>query len=186
MSMFSQDLLRFSTSTRSRKSKRCTVPVRKASVLFQFPLFINIFHDSYALSIKILTYKLLFGIIPPMNNKFIKSPAELQKHVDYIIELSDITDYSEKGIAREEVHLNVDLVLSEPLSILKRNKMIREQNSKHLTPNVGELGTHYHRNSPTMPKREYLIAHADHQKNNPVTLMEVLFSLFKTNYYKPR
>ncbi len=118
-----------------------------------------------------------------MKNKFIKSPAELQKHVDYIIELSDIIDYAESQIKREEEnHLNVDLILSEPLSVLKRRKEHRAQNHNNHTPHHPKPYVNAeHRAYATidMPRRERLIVHGEIHEGKKVTFIDIIYSLFK-------
>lgn len=130
-----------------------------------------------------MTYILLFDIIVCMKNKMIKSPAELQKHVDYIIQLSDIIDYSENRAKKEEEnHLDVDLILSEPLHVPKKHKTHAEQHRVHKAKHVEHIEMEQYpvMSHLAMPRRERLIVHGEFYENRKKpAVIDIIFMLFK-------
>ncbi len=121
-----------------------------------------------------------------MKNKLIKSGAELQKHVDYIIELSDIIDHSENRAKKEEsCHLNVDVILAEPLYVSKRHKEKRLPHVHSVHPKkevVDEFSI-----KPFIPKREKLIVHGEVSlRKNKIAVVDVIYSLLKPLSYQTK
>ncbi len=134
-------------------------------------------------------------------DKQIKNAAELQIVVDHILKVSRIMDNSEYTLYEEENYLDVDLVLSTPLSAMQKHKKsalshamptpshIHNTHSSHATHTHVPTQTHTPHNHSTVahkhavhsaskPKREKLIMHmTPHKEPNPIisNIIDFLF-----------
>lgn len=124
-----------------------------------------------------------------MKNMVIKSASEAQMHVDRIIRISEIIDYSEGRAKRDEIcHIDVDSILAEPIIAPTRgasrgHNVVKHRNIQHTEEMISIQ-------KPYIPNREKLITHRQEEYYSSqgliVAIGDVIYSFFKILIYKSR
>jgi hypothetical protein len=104
-----------------------------------------------------------------MTNKRFTHVAQAQREVDYIIKMSNVLEtVSSDGRIHEETHLNVDVVLAEPISVSKKREQRVEKDLMAIKNTLKNIQRHNFTQKeeemtalvkPSMPQRERLIVH---------------------------
>ncbi len=115
-----------------------------------------------------------------MTNKRFNNIEEVQSHIDQIIKISNVVENSpDHRVIHEETHINVDVILAEPISPVQKRKIerdLREIRDTVIRKEAEILALV----TPGMPRREKLIVHGHgHEKRS---LKKNLTSLFFGSY----
>ncbi len=116
-----------------------------------------------------------------MTNKRFHTVEQVQSHIDQIIKLSNIVENSPNGVAiHEETHINVDVILDEQISPIRKRKIERELREIRETV-IRKEAEVLAMMTPEMPKREKLIVHEHIDEKK--AFKKNLSSLFRSYSY---
>jgi len=116
-----------------------------------------------------------------MKNRPIKNIDEVQRDIDYIIKISGIVHTAGNShIKHEETHIDVDVVLAEPLSVINKRQSKIERDLREIRQTVINKEQEIMAMVPCMPRREKLIVHEHIHEKRKKPLVRGLTSLFRS------